>query len=260
MSIDWITVSAQIVNFLILVWLLKRFLYQPVIRAMDRREQQIAAQLDQAQAREQNANEKAQEYQAMAKELERTRNAILSDAHEKAEQQRRQLLDEARQEVTKTRDHWHRQFQQEKEEFLNNMRSQISNTVQNIARKALDDLADAELEEQIITSFINRLSSLDQQSQTLLQKASRESSEPVRITSTFKLDSAARKRLTHAIHAHLIDGAIVEYDESSELLCGIALMAGEGQLSWNLADYIQRLGQDVEKALSPAARPETQKE
>ncbi|SER57163.1 F-type H+-transporting ATPase subunit b [Nitrosomonas sp. Nm51] len=260
MSIDWITVSAQIVNFLILVWLLKRFLYQPVIRAMDHREQRIAAQLNDAQARELKADNKAQEYQAMARELERTRDDILARAYEKAEQQKRQLLDEARREVTETRENWQRQVQQEKEEFLNNMRNQISSTIQNIARKALGDLANAKLEEQMIISLINRLDSLDRQSQALLQKASQQTSEPVRITSTFKLDPAARDRLTHAIHTHFADGIAVEYDESSELLCGITLTAGEGQLSWNLADYIQRLSQDAEKALSPAAHSETEKE
>ncbi len=49
MAIDWITVSAQIVNFLILVWLLKHFLYQPIIRAMDRREQRVSERLNEAQ-------------------------------------------------------------------------------------------------------------------------------------------------------------------------------------------------------------------
>ena len=52
MAIDWVTVSAQIVNFLLLVWLLKRFLYQPVLSAMDRREQDIAERLGAALNRE----------------------------------------------------------------------------------------------------------------------------------------------------------------------------------------------------------------
>ena len=49
MDVDWITVSAQIVNFLILVWLLKRFLYRPVLNAMNRREQRIHQRLGRGQ-------------------------------------------------------------------------------------------------------------------------------------------------------------------------------------------------------------------
>jgi len=48
MEINWFTVIAQIVNFLILVWLLKRFLYKPVLKAIAEREQKIASRLDAA--------------------------------------------------------------------------------------------------------------------------------------------------------------------------------------------------------------------
>ncbi len=49
MLINWFTVLAQIVNFLILVYLLKRFLYGPIIRAMQEREKKIARRLQDAE-------------------------------------------------------------------------------------------------------------------------------------------------------------------------------------------------------------------
>ena len=42
MTIDWITVAAQIANFLVLVWLLRRFLYRPILDGIDAREAEIA--------------------------------------------------------------------------------------------------------------------------------------------------------------------------------------------------------------------------
>ena len=42
MLIDWFTIAAQAVNFLILIWLMKRYLYQPILRAIASREQLIA--------------------------------------------------------------------------------------------------------------------------------------------------------------------------------------------------------------------------
>ncbi|PTN13106.1 F0F1 ATP synthase subunit B [Nitrosomonas aestuarii] len=256
MSIDWITVSAQIINFLILVWLLKRFLYRPVMQAMDRREQHIFEQLDDAQAREQKANEKMQYYLEKMNELARTRDEILAKTQEKAEQQKRQLLDEARLEVAKVREHWQNQVRLEKEELLDNLRHQVSNAVQGIARKALGDLANADLEEQIVHSFIGRLVSLDKESRALMLGSSDDSAEPARISSAFELDSGARSRLTRAIHEHLIDGIDVKYSKSPELLCGIALTVGEGQLSWNLADYLEQLNQHIENVLVSTTSPE----
>jgi len=51
MLIDWFTVGAQALNFIILVWLLKRFLYKPILGAVDAREKRIAAELADAAAR-----------------------------------------------------------------------------------------------------------------------------------------------------------------------------------------------------------------
>ena len=55
MQIDWFTVVAQIVNFLILAGLLAKLLYRPIVSAMQEREERIAARMQAAQEREQAA-------------------------------------------------------------------------------------------------------------------------------------------------------------------------------------------------------------
>lgn len=246
MAIDWITVSAQIVNFLILVLLLKRFLYQPVMRAMDRREQRIANRLNDAQEREQQANEKEQRYQDKQNELEQTRDHILHKAEEEAERKKKQMLDEAREEVAKTRTHWQRQVSDEKAEFLDSLRHQVADAIQSLARKALDDLADTDLEQRIVQVFITQLTSLDSET----RKAMLQTDETVRISSTFELDSAVRGQLTRTIHEHLADGIDVNYTQSPELLCGIELSCAGRRLSWNLADYLEELTTRIEEAFT----------
>ena len=247
MAIDWITVSAQIVNFLFLVWLLKRFLYQPVMRAMEHREQRIADRLKEAEGREQLAEEKAHDYQNKAAELERTREQFVTQAKQEAEQQKRQMLDQARDEVTESRKHWQRQTNQEKGEFLKNLQKQAADIIQAIARKTLADLANADLEEQIVQAFMQRLKSLDDKD---LRKALRQSSAPVNIVSAFELSASTRGRLTRAIHEYLVDGIEVEYDESPDLGCGIELTAEGRRLSWNLDEYLEQLSGRVEEAFS----------
>ena len=51
MLIDWFTIGAQALNFLILVWLLKRFLYRPILNAIDARENLVARELSDADAK-----------------------------------------------------------------------------------------------------------------------------------------------------------------------------------------------------------------
>ena len=69
MLIDWFTVAAQAVNFLILVWLLKRFLYKPILGAMDAREQRIASRLRQAETEKAEARKDGEKLRAARKSL-----------------------------------------------------------------------------------------------------------------------------------------------------------------------------------------------
>ncbi|MGD8341812.1 MAG: hypothetical protein PVH89_13605 [Gammaproteobacteria bacterium] len=247
MQIDWITVSAQIVNFLLLIWLLKRFLYAPVMRAMERREQRIAERLHEAGQREAAADQAADEHHRKSEQLERERDAILAEARHAAETLKKEMLDEARASVEEARTSWQRQVQQEKQEFLDNLSRQASQTIHAIARKALGDLADAELEEQIVRTFIERLKGLARST----RKAMAETVDGVRIASTFELDPAVRGRLTRAVHECIADGLDVSYAHAPELLCGIEITSGGRRLSWNLANYLDELGARIEDTLNP---------
>src|ERR1039457_7200635 len=91
MLIDWFTVLAQVVNFLILVWLLKRFLYRPILDAIDAREKRIAKELADAEAKKER-----DEFQHKNEEFEQQRAALLSKATDEAKADRQRLLDEAR--------------------------------------------------------------------------------------------------------------------------------------------------------------------
>jgi F-type H+-transporting ATPase subunit b len=97
MLIDWFTVGAQALNFLILVWLMKRFLYKPILHAIDAREKRIAAELADADARKAEAQKERDEFQHKNEEFDQQRAALLSQSDEEAQAQRERLLDEARQ-------------------------------------------------------------------------------------------------------------------------------------------------------------------
>ena len=250
MTVDWITVSAQIVNFLILVWLLKRFLYQPVIRAMDKREQHIAERLQAAQEREQQAQVQQQQYEDKAAKLDRQREEVIANAQLQAEEKKRQLLNQARQEINEKRLQWQKQIDQDKDEFLKILQKKSTEAIQAISRKALADLANSELEEQVIASFIHRLKTLDHESRNALATAVTGASEPLRILSTFELDSAMRERITWAVHEYVAEGIETQYGASPELLCGIELSSGGQRLSWNLADYLKELSTHMEDAFA----------
>src|SRR5579871_6662523 len=97
MLIDWFTVGAQTLNFIILVWLLKRLLYRPILNAIDAREKRIVAQLAQADAKKAEASAQRDEFQRKNEAFDQQRAALLAHARQEAQLERQRLLDEARQ-------------------------------------------------------------------------------------------------------------------------------------------------------------------
>src|SRR5271154_4298373 len=96
MLIDWFTVGAQALNFLILVWLLKHFLYKPILNAIDAREKRIARELADADAKKAEAQKEHDEFQHKNEEFDQQRAALLAKAADEAKAERQRLLDEAR--------------------------------------------------------------------------------------------------------------------------------------------------------------------
>ena len=96
MLADWFTIVAQALNFLILVWLMKRFLYKPILHAIDEREKRIATELANADAKKAEAQKEHEEFQHKNEEFDKQRAELLSKAKDEAQAERQRLLDEAR--------------------------------------------------------------------------------------------------------------------------------------------------------------------
>ena len=248
MQVDWITVSAQIINFLILVYLLKRFLYQPVMAAMNRREQRIADRLNEAQNREREAAQEVDRYQVKNQKLEQQREELLAQAKEEAAAQRQTLLDEAREEVNKVRCQWRQEVEREKQEFLKGLKQQTAEAIAKIIRRILIDLADAELEKQIIQKFLAQLKSLDEHA----RKDLTETEGWMQIATSFELTEQQRDRIRDSLHEQLNVEREIHSVQDSGLLCGIELSVEGRKLSWTIDDYLQTLEKQIEQALDSA--------
>ncbi len=239
MEIDWLTVIAQIVNFLVLVWLLKHFLYRPVIDAMDRREQSIAANITDAEKRELTAKLTVQRYESKYAALEQNSAKQLQQAEAAAQEKRLLLVEQAREEVLQQRGLWQQELQQEQQEYLKDLRKTSVKAIQDTGRRVLGDLSDTSLEAQIITVFLQRLRNLDDE----LLKNLKDSTGAIHIVSAFELKTAMKQKITLAIHEIINDSAKVNYKVSSDLLCGISLDTGGYQVGWNIDEYLQNLDQ-----------------
>jgi F-type H+-transporting ATPase subunit b len=248
MELDLFTFVAQVVNFVVLVVLLRIFLYKPVIRAMDERERRIASRLEDAEQEQRRAEEAAGSYRQKQKELEKQHGQILAEARSEAEKRKSELLEEARREAEETREKWSRALERQRESFLSRLRTRVGEETYRIARKALRDLADEALEARIVVVFARRLDQLPKERRRELARAL-EHSGHVRVQSAFALENGDRARLEERIRA-LVDGKLsFDYWESGELISGIELRTGDERVSFSLESYLDELEERMREAV-----------
>ena len=140
MQIDWLTVAAQAVNFLVLVFLLKKFLYGPVVAAIERREARIAGRLSEAAEREAAAGRTARDYEDRLRGFEREREALAAQAREDAAAERERLMQAAREDIARTESAWREELARERQAIRQALRQEIAVSAQAIARRCLADV------------------------------------------------------------------------------------------------------------------------
>lgn len=249
MQIDWLTVAAQAVNFLVLVFLLKKFLYGPVIAAMDRREARIAARLSEAAEREEQAVRSAKDYEGRLHELERERASMLDDARGQADAERERLFAAAREEVSRTETRWRDELDRERQALRQALRQEIALSALAIARRSLSDLADAKLESRVVDVFLRRLAALEPERRT----AFAEGQGPATVATGFELGAAERDRIAAALREFAGDGLEAVFETDPELVCGVEVDRAGRRIGWSVADQLDEIEEALLRRLSDAS-------
>ena len=163
MHIDWFVFFCQIVNLLLLLFLLKRFLYGRIIGAMDAREAKITATFVDAEKARESAKESAEQIEKRLRDLEAQYEASMNRAREAAEAHRKELMDKAREEVDLLHARWVETLKSERDAFLAELRQLAGTQIYSITRRVLKDLADVELEQRIVEILMERIQTMDEE-------------------------------------------------------------------------------------------------
>jgi F-type H+-transporting ATPase subunit b len=264
MLIDWFTVGAQALNFLILVWLMKRYLYKPVIDAIDAREKRIASELADAAQKQTQADKQRDEFNKKNADFDQQREALAQQVGVAAEAERQKLLTAAREAADAMQVKRHEALQSELQTLQQDIARRSQEEVLAIARKVLSDLAGATLEERIAEMFIQRLRTIDALAKAELVKALQGSPSAVRVRSAFGLTPTQQTAVQQALDETLAAKLPIQFETRSDLISGIELSANGWKIAWNIADYLGSLQQGInaltQATPKPGAEPSPQPE
>lgn len=256
MLIDWFTVSAQALNFIILVWLLKRFLYRPILEAVDAREKRIASERADADAKMTQAQKEHAEYQRKNEEFDQQRAALLTQATQEVGAERKRLLDETRTQADALAATREKTLQSTLRSLSQSIRSRTQQEVFAIARKTLADLATTTLEERMGEVFNRRLRAMSGKEKAVLAQALRTGSEPALVRSAFELPAEQRALVQNAVNETFSADVRIRFEAVPELVSGIELTANGQKIAWSIADYLASLERSVAQLLQQNETPQ----
>lgn len=254
MLIDWFTVAAQAVNFLILVWLLKRFLYKPILDAIDVREKRIAAEIADADAKRAEAKLQREDFEQKNQTFDKQREDMLTKATNEANAERQQLMEDARKAADALRIRREDSLQREYVALNAEVTRRTQDEVFAIARKALTDLASTSLEAEMTGVFIKRLQEFDDAAKKDFAGTTDTQRSPMIVRSAFELPPAQQAVIQDAVNKAFSISASLTFETAPDVISGIELTSGGRKISWSIADYLVSMEQRIGELLQRKTR------
>lgn len=245
MKIDWFTVIAQIINFLVLMWLLKRFLYKPILSSIDERETNIKNQLLDAESQKKEAAQAKDEFNYKNETFNKEKDELMQKAAAEAKTEGDKLKENARNEANELKDRLEKAFTEDQATKNNNMAKRLKGEVLDIARKTLTDLSSVSLEGQTVEVFLKRINELKANEKTKFSEALK-GGKPILVQSAFTLSANQQGSIQKTVSGLLKTENTYEFKTRPELINGIEILTNGYKLSWSVTDYLKSFEDDVE--------------
>lgn len=256
MVIDWFTISAQVLNFVILLWLLKHFLYGPILNALDTREEKIANDISDATNKKLMADNLSVELKKKLTDFNQDRSDLLKTAKKEVEDQKTSLLEEAKQEIVDKKKRWSQSLLNEQEILYKKVTSNIERELFLVVRKTLNDLAGLTLEECIADKFIEKFENLEKNEKEKFIAYLDKSRVPLLVLSSFDLSEELEQQFRDVVHKVLGREMKVQFQTSSRIVSGIEFVIEGYKYSWSVDHYISSMQEKLGNMLSTSFKNE----
>ncbi|MDZ4189577.1 MAG: F0F1 ATP synthase subunit B [Hydrogenophaga sp.] len=250
MLIDGFTVGAQLLNFVILVWLMKRFLYQPVLGAIAAREEKIATELADAATTQAQAKQQQDTFEQKNQAFDEQRTDMLQQARDAAKAESERLQAQAREAADAASAALAQALRADEQRLRNDLTRHTQQQVFDITRRVLGDLASVGLEQRVCEVFVQRLQAMTGAARDTLAQALKAvtRAEPALLRSAFALPAAQQAAVQTALDEALGQPIPLQFETAPALVCGIELNAQGQKLAWSMSDYLATLSSGLPEA------------
>lgn len=250
MGFNWITFCAQIVNLFILVWLLKRFLYKPVLSAVEKRQQYIAEKIENARLAVKSAQDEQKALQSERKALETQKETLLKQAVLDAAAEKESALTKLSEETKLLRQKAQNDLNRQVEASSAFARDFMIQSFLNLSDQMLKQICNTDINKRALDVFVEQVSTssddVKKQIKTALKKGN-----PLILTTAFSLSDSEKTTISAQLKKILkITSIPVEFKVDDTLIAGVELNISDIQISWHLKSYVETFETQLKNQLS----------
>ncbi|MBF6057715.1 MULTISPECIES: F0F1 ATP synthase subunit delta [Thiomicrorhabdus] len=240
MEFSWSTFIFEIINFVVLMWILKHFLYHPVLNALEKRRESVRRTLEEAQQKIAQADDLKARYEQRLQAWEEEKNQLRRTLQEELDSLRTNQQQQLQEELQTQKHKAEINQRQELQEILQHYQSIAHRQGAEFASKLLRDLAGKETQTRLFEALLEQLQSLDEEQIKRLQKTCNGSVDKVNVCSAYPLTEKNRRRLQAKLKELCPQTLSFDYQEDPQLISGLRVHLGAWSLRMNLLDELNR--------------------
>jgi F-type H+-transporting ATPase subunit b len=235
-ELDWTTFILELINFVVLIWILNRFLYRPVMNVIAQRKAAIQQTLSEAETTRSDAQALQSQYKNRLTQWEQEREKARAQLRDEVSAERNRLLEDLRAELDQEREKAAAVEQRRLKDFTQQTEATAIALGGTFVSQLLSRLGGPELERKIIDMVRQDFPALPHDQMQAILAASATIGLPMKITSAYPLDTAQRDVLCYACRTLAGRDVVCEFLEDRNLIAGLRISFGSWVLRANMQD------------------------
>lgn len=239
MELSWTTFVLEIINFLVLVWILKHFLYQPILDVIARRRADIDKQVQEAGDLKQQAESLKSQYEGRVDAWERERQAARDALHQELQTERNSRLEKLNEELSQARQRLQvadsrRLADAERKNELTALRQGAE-----FASRLLEQGAGPDTQRRLVARLIDDIAALSPEAIKAIRHQYGEIPATAVVWSALPLEQETQQALEASLTAILDPSTKLEFKQDGNLLAGLRICIGSWELGANIQDELR---------------------
>lgn len=242
MQINLFEIVAQIINFFILLFILQKLLYKPVINVMEERQERIQKSQIEADEKMGKARGLIDDYDKKIADIEQEKREILDDARKTAQAKKESLLKDYRKEAENKRTAYLKEIEDEKESFIKNLRKKLGESSVKIASGILATISSKELEEEVFVTFVEKLQAVKE---SIPDASVLRDEKHLNLYSSKELSQEEKQTIESTLKSQLENLKEINYQVDDQLILGYELSLETYTVHSNIKNYLEVIEKDI---------------